>query len=195
MTQKKLIDLLNSYKCEIENILSRFNKGTIANGDKSKLQIIVSELSDLFYDEMGENHYSSSIVSNFNKGVSHSYVSVIYNSVEAIHAIVSSSITRIERNPEILNKKEIKDTKEKTLEYPEKMTLNWLWVHVSVSYMWGFILLLFFVFSLGIGFGNTKLYKSLSESETAKIKETMNIKTNSEKKKNSTFPIIFTPKS
>jgi len=193
MTQKKLIDLLNSYKSEIENILSRFNKGNIANGDKSKLQIIVSELSDLFYDEMGENNYSSSIVSNFNKGISHNYISVIYNSVEAIHSIVSSSITRIEHNPEILNKKEAKCIQDNPLEYPEKMTLNWLWVHVPAPYMWGFLMLLFFVFSLGISFGNTKLYKSLSESETAKIKIPMNTKAKSEKKKNSTDPIIQTP--
>jgi hypothetical protein len=53
------------------------------------------------------------------------------------------------------------------LEYPERMTLKWIWEHVPANYYWSFLLILFFAFSLGIAFSQTNLYKSLTDLATA----------------------------
>ena len=83
--------------------------------------------------------------------------------------------TSLKNNDKCENKnnisKNIKMAEE--LKYPEKMTLNWIWKHVPASYIWSFVLLLAFVFSLGVKFANTKLYKSLVESDVSKTKTTI----------------------
>ncbi len=185
------------YESDLIAILSRFSvKGKyVAEGDESRLITIVSELDDLFTDCLGKNKYSSSIVNAFNSGTKNYYGSPSYNCVETIIPFVSSAITRIERNPEILNKKENKERKIKPLEYPEKMTLNWIKEHIPVSYMWSFVLLLFFVFSLGVTFANTNLYKSLTEMATVKINTNVKKAKNNEQRNTSKTPIILTPKT
>ena len=61
--------------------------------------------------------------------------------------------------------------KQKELSPPEKVTLKWIWEHVPAIYFWSFLLILAFVFGLGITFGQTNLYKSLTERATAFTKE------------------------
>jgi hypothetical protein len=53
------------------------------------------------------------------------------------------------------------------LEYPDKVTLKWLWEHVPAKHYWSFLLILFFAFSLGIAFSQTSLFKSLTDLATA----------------------------
>ena len=200
MESEKLILLLKKYKSELEGILSRFSfKGKhIASGDESKLRTIVSELDDLFVDHLGRNKYSDSIRNSFNVGINNYYNTPSYNCVSDIISSLSPAITRIERNPEFLNKKEIKATTKKEitpLVYPEKMTVNWIKEHVPLPYIWSLVLLLFFVFSLGVTFANTALYKSLTDIEIAKDNKATKKTKNNEQRNTSKTPITLAPKS
>lgn len=53
--------------------------------------------------------------------------------------------------------------KKEELEYPDKVTLKWLWSHVPYSFWIFLISLLVAAFSLGITLANTKLYNSLTD--------------------------------
>lgn len=111
----------------------------------------------------------------------------IYNKIKEYSAILNikglsrdtyatalNQIIRIGKETifELGNKTEAPKNKEKSsLQYPDKVTLKWLWEHIPARYVWSFILALIFVFMLGIKFTNTNLYKSLTERATAIIKQ------------------------
>lgn len=89
-------------------------------------------------------------------------------SIEDIVSVLSAVITRLETNPEFIKKtKSHTEISEIKLEWPEKITIKWLRDHVPVHYWWSFVLLLIFIFGLGLKFADTKLYKSLTEPQTA----------------------------
>ena len=79
--------------------------------------------------------------------------------------IVKQAIIELESNIDPHRK-----TENFKLEYPQKVTLKWIWEHVPAKYYWSFFLILFFAFSLGIAFSQTNLYKSLTDLATAIIK-------------------------
>ncbi|MBI4681364.1 MAG: hypothetical protein HY753_09245, partial [Nitrospirae bacterium] len=67
-------------------------------------------------------------------------------------------------------KKEIIITEKKPIEFPDKITLKWLYTHVPYRFWIIFISLLITAFSLGITFANTKLYKSITDLITTNNK-------------------------
>jgi hypothetical protein len=107
---------------------------------------------------------------HYNTFLAHAqYVRITTLSADAIMAhlnsmigIVDQAIIELENNIESPHKAE-----NGKLEYPEKMTLKWIWEHVPANYYWYFLLILFFVFSLGVAFSKTNLYKSLTDLTTA----------------------------
>jgi len=199
MEPKELILLLKKYKSELENILSRFSvKGKhIAEGDEAKLRTVVSELDDLFVDHLGRNKYSDSIRNSFNFGIQNYYGTPSYNCVSDIISNLSPAITRIERNPEILNKKENKERKIKPLEYPEKLTYNWIKEHVPHNIWFWFFGLLVSAFTLGLVFGQSNLYRDARESLLPKkiINKLNNIDPNVTKNKKIKNDVSITPKA
>lgn len=82
--------------------------------------------------------------------------------LNAMVGIVDQTIIELENNITSPH-----TSKQKALEYPEKMTLKWIWEHVPANYYWSFLLILFVVFTLGITFSQTNLYKSLTDVATA----------------------------
>ena len=77
---------------------------------------------------------------------------------EAI-GVVNQAITKLELQPELkLNKKK---TLTEELNYPNKVTLKWLYHHVPWSFWAWFVGLLISVFVLGLSVAETPIYKSL----------------------------------
>lgn len=87
-----------------------------------------------------------------------------------MRGVVDRAITELEHNLTPTTK-----TKKEELQYPDKITLKWLWENVPFSYLWSFLLVLVFVFSLGVTFAQTNLYKSLIERATAITKTNVKI--------------------
>jgi hypothetical protein len=50
---------------------------------------------------------------------------------------------------------------QKSVEYPEKVTLSWLYKHVPVKLWISFVAILLTAFSLGLAFSETKLYGTI----------------------------------
>jgi len=180
MKPEQLIEHLKQYRAELIAIMKRYVRSTnalrIKSEDDPRYRSIVIEITDLLDDCLGENHYTKMIAQTFNEGISGYISTPSYKSVEDITAVISSAETRIKRNPELLNKPvEQQEPESMTIEPPEKITLKWLWENVPARYFWSSVLMLFVVFSLGIKFGETKLYKSLTVSDTAKTSAEANV--------------------
>jgi hypothetical protein len=175
MTTENVIKELEQYRAELTSIMERFTRSSsgvhIHREDDPRFRTFVIEIIDLLNDSIGKNQYSRLINQIFNEGISNFLQSPSYKSVEDVVSVLDSVVTRLKRNPELCNpKKEEVPIKAKPVEYPEKITLKWLWEHVPAKYYWSFLLILFFVFSLGIAFSQTNLYKSLTDVATAIIK-------------------------
>lgn len=106
MDKEEAIISLKKYEDELGDILRRFkrtsNSTHIDQNDDPRFRQLVIELRDFLDDILGTNSYSTMIVNYFYDGISNFYGSPSYNSVERIRGVVSSVITRIERNPKIL---------------------------------------------------------------------------------------------
>lgn len=158
METQEVLDTLRQYERELEGILDRFSRTRdgmhIAHEDSPRFEQIVVELRDLYDDALGKNSYSSMTVSAFNEGVSNFTGSASFNSVQRVKGIVSSVITRLERNPGLMTKGDVKSPSaiaaQEPLAIPEKITLRWLFNHVPYTYWVAFIGLLFAAFSLGV---------------------------------------------
>lgn len=166
MTAENLIKALERYRNELTAIMNRFirssNRYSIHNQDDPRFKTFVIEMIDLLNDSIGKNQYSPLINQIFNDGISNIYRSPSYKSVEDIVSVLDSVITRIRRNPELCNpKKETIIMEKKPIEYPDKITLKWLYAHVPY-YFWIFLVSIFITgFTLGATFTTTKIYKSL----------------------------------
>lgn len=168
MTPENLIKELERYRAELTNVMQRFTQSGdgmfsglhMNRDDDPRLRTFVIEIIDLLDDALGENQYSLLVQRTYNSGYSAVFLSYSYKCVEDMVATLDSIITRIKRNPELCNPKSNK-TELKPMEYPNKITLKWLYTHVPYRF-WTFLLgLLFAAFILGTTFANTKLYKSL----------------------------------
>lgn len=167
MTANNLIAELERYRDDLSAIMGRFSRSSdgyhIHEEDDPRFRTFVIELIDLLNDSIGKNQYSPLINQIFNEGISNFFHSPSYKSVEDIVSVLDSVVTRLKRNPELCNpKKEIIITEKKPIEYPEKITLKWLYAHVPYRFWVIFISSLITAFTLGITFANTKLYKSIT---------------------------------
>jgi len=110
-----------NYKSKLDGILERFTKGRegwhIEPDDGIVLQQIVLELMDFFTDNLVKNTHASQIQVYYNDGKNNHFQSPSYRSVENIIGVVKSVITRVNRNPGILNSKK---------KYPLKLILKTL---------------------------------------------------------------------
>lgn len=108
MDSRDTLSTLTNYKDELGGILSRFSHGRdsihIDHNDDPRFRQIVIELRDFLDDTLGtKDSYSSMIVQFFNEGIDNFVGSPSFKSVENIIGVVSSIITRITRNPEMLS--------------------------------------------------------------------------------------------
>lgn len=155
MNKNRFLKITNKYKSQLEDIISRFTESRdsldINTEDDPIYRQKVIELIDLFNDNFNDTSYSDQIRHFFNEGVATFYQSPSYKSVENIIGVVGAVITRVERNPELLNRKltSKSNNKKKDLESTEKVTLPWLMKNVSAPMWWKFLLLLIFVFCMG----------------------------------------------
>jgi hypothetical protein len=104
---------LRRYESELTGILSRFIKGHdsihIYRDDDPIFRQDVRELYDLFNDALGRNSYSRQIAEEFNDGVSNFFDTPSFKSVENILSVVRASLTRFNRNPELLVRKKAEE--------------------------------------------------------------------------------------
>jgi predicted nucleotide-binding protein len=109
VTNEDIIAEIKRYEATLSAILSRFRRTSdgiyIARGDDPLLRQIVPEIIDLFGDVLGPNNYSRQIAAEFNEGVSNYIGSPSYKSVENIISVVRAAITRLQRNPDLLNRR------------------------------------------------------------------------------------------
>jgi predicted nucleotide-binding protein len=110
MDAPELIAKLESERAKMERILSRFVRTsdsiTIRQDDDRKYRQQILELRDLLSDE-GLIQYSHQIVGFFNEGLVNFLESPSYASVESIIAVLGAVLTRLERNPGILKRREV----------------------------------------------------------------------------------------
>lgn len=165
MTTENIIKELEKYRVELASIMERFTRSSngihIRREDDPRFRTFVIEIIDLLNDSIGKNQYSPLINQIFNEGISNFSQSPSYKSVEDIVSVLDSVITRLKRNPELCNpKKEDTLIETKSIKYPDKITLKWLYAHVPYRF-WSYLLgLLLAAFILGTTFANTQLYKS-----------------------------------
>ncbi len=109
MTNEDIIAEIKRYEATLSAILSRFRRTSdgiyIARDDDPLLRQIVRELVDLFGDVLGSNSYSRQIAAEFNEGVSNFIGSPSYKSVENIISVVRAAITRLQRSPDLLDRR------------------------------------------------------------------------------------------
>lgn len=109
MDASTIIAELKRYESELTGILGRFSQTRdgihIGLGDDPLFRQYVRELIDLFNDIFGRNSYSVQIAGEFNEGVSNFVRIPSFKSVENIISIVRAALTRLERNPGLLERK------------------------------------------------------------------------------------------
>ena len=106
---EQIIAEIKRYETELAGILSRFTRGRdgtyIDPSDDPLFRQYIRELVDLFNDILGQNSYSHQIVDEFNDGISNFVGSPSYKSVENILSVVRAALTRFNRSPELLVRK------------------------------------------------------------------------------------------
>jgi hypothetical protein len=158
--QSQLLDELTRYQKDFEGILSRFEHGsnsiTIRSEDDRPYRQKVMEVIDLIGDYLPTdvNTYSPQIRDDFNEGINNFYQSPSYNSVSRIISALAALITRVSRNPEILNPRPALKSAAPAAAWPEKITLQWLYHHVPVHLWVAFGGLLIAAFSIGLQIGD-----------------------------------------
>jgi len=109
MENEAIIATLVDYKKRLENILARYSHSSnglyMAQDDMRPYRQIVNELIDFLLDCLGDNRYSIEIADQFNRGFRNYIGAPSYRSVENIIATLDALITRLTRNPEILDRK------------------------------------------------------------------------------------------
>jgi hypothetical protein len=105
--QAEMIAILEGYKADLEGILSRFKDTRdglyIDRDDEGRFRTLVLELSDLFNDHFvdGESH-SRMLTDYYNNSLSN-YLNVpSCSGVESVLGLVTSTVTRVSRNPQSL---------------------------------------------------------------------------------------------
>ena len=62
---------------------------------------MVIEIQDLLYDYLGKNQYGPLLIQAYSDGIDNFYNTPSYNCIGDIISVVSSVITRLERNPNL----------------------------------------------------------------------------------------------
>lgn len=110
MDDQQIIGELQRYESELAAILSRFGSSSsgphIALNDDPRFRQYVQELVDLFNDALGPNSYSARIADEANEGVSNWLGSPSFKSVENIRSVVRAALTRLNRNPDLLMRRQ-----------------------------------------------------------------------------------------
>jgi len=168
--KEKILSILKAYKDELNGILGRFehsrNAINIDAKDDPRFRQLVIELRDFIDDNLGKNKYSLMIGNEFIEGTANFTGSPSYKSVENIIGIVSSVITRIERNPEVLDNRPstaviAPQVVNKDLDLPQKITLAWLVKHVPYTFWIALIGLLISAILLGINASRISIVKEI----------------------------------
>lgn len=104
MQQDEMVGTLRRYEKELADILFRFTKDRdgihIDQNDDARFRQLVLELRDLFDDAFVDaRRHSQPLIAYFNDSISNYIGSPSYRGVENIKGLVSSAITRVQRNP------------------------------------------------------------------------------------------------
>lgn len=112
MTPEQIIVELERYENGLTRIHSNFKRTrngiNIADGDDRIYHQYVQELVDLYNDSLGRNTYSSQIVNNYQNGLSYLGTPSL-KGVENILSIIRASLTRLRRNPELLENRKAEE--------------------------------------------------------------------------------------
>jgi hypothetical protein len=171
--KEQVLKELRTYESELIGILDRFNRTRdgihIDRADDPRFREMVIELRDFLDDNLGRNSYSIQIVNFFNEGISNWIGSPSYKSVENIRGLVSSVIVRIERNPNILSpamaaSQEVLTDTSSGLEFPQTVTLSWLWQYVPIRFWW-------WLLSIILGLVGTAFYLGIKATQISLVKE------------------------
>lgn len=114
MDADTIIAELRRYEGELTTILSRFTRTRdgihIDRRDDPLFRQYAQELVDLFNDALGRNSYSAQIAGEFNQGVSNYVGTPSFKSVENIISVVRAALTRLGRNPALLERKKAEES-------------------------------------------------------------------------------------
>jgi hypothetical protein len=107
MRQDEMIEILDRYRSELEDIISRFKSTRdgrhIEPKDHGRFTELVLELRDLFNDAFVDGHrHSNPLIRAYNDSVSNFYESPSYRGVEDVKGVVASALVRVQRNPAAL---------------------------------------------------------------------------------------------
>ncbi len=113
MQQSDMIAILDRYKGELNDILSRFSKDRdgihINRNDDARFREMVLELRDLFDDAFVDGRrYTQPLLAFFNDSISNYIGSPSYHGVENVRGLVASALIRVQRNPLALKKVALK---------------------------------------------------------------------------------------
>ncbi len=104
MNREEILDILNGYSKEIEEMLPRFSKSHsglhINRDDGNRFRVLVNEFIDLVNDHIpNAKHSARMIIDFYNQGVSNFTQSSSYVSLEEVKGTVDALVLRIKRNP------------------------------------------------------------------------------------------------
>jgi predicted nucleotide-binding protein len=110
MDQHEIIGTIKGYKADFEKYLSRFQKSDsglhINHDDDPVYRQQVLEINDFLNDCLGNNSYSRQIIDYYNCGLQNFLQSPSYKSIENIVGVLGAIITRLNRNPDLLKRKQ-----------------------------------------------------------------------------------------
>jgi REase_DpnII-MboI len=109
MQPNEMIATLESYKDELERILSRFKKAHdriyIDPKDDARFREMALKLSDLFDDEFADGRRHSQLLRTyFNDSISNFAGSPSFRGVENVKGVGAAALARVQRNPLALKK-------------------------------------------------------------------------------------------
>jgi hypothetical protein len=104
MNQQEIIEALEGYKTELENILKRFSRSNdgwhIDQKDTGRLDEIIHEVRDIFADHIADgDQLSNQLAVYANYAISNWLNSPSHSGIEKVKALVASAIARVRRNP------------------------------------------------------------------------------------------------
>lgn len=112
MKSEEIIAELKRYETELSRILSNFNHTRegiyIERNDDPLFRQYVREILDLYNDALGTNVYSQQIATEFNSSFGYRS-SPSFKGVENILATLRASLTRLNRNPDLLVRKQAQE--------------------------------------------------------------------------------------
>jgi hypothetical protein len=110
---EQIVSEIKRYETEVAGILDHFSENRegiwIKRSDDPIFRQYVREIVELFDDVFGNNNYSVQIANEFNDGIHNFSRSPSYKSVENILSVIRAALTRLNRNPELLERKKVEE--------------------------------------------------------------------------------------